>query len=132
MTTKVLTDIPVWSVSTIGVKSSGKAFSLLESKFDSLKGRKFYGLLYGNADTGTYRACALDDGYKLKDTQKLKKWIIPGGKYATEKIIEWTKHTNLIAEVFKQLSHSNDIDSSRPQIEFYKSQKELIVMIPIL
>jgi len=131
MTLKTLPDIPVWSVPTTGVKNSGKAFALLESKLSSLSGRKFYGLLYGDTESGIYRTCVERGDYEMNDTKSLEPWSIPGGKYATEKIIDWGNSIEMIGKTFEQLTHMVEIDKSRPQIEFYRSQKELIVMVPV-
>jgi len=131
MTLKTLPDIPVWSVPTTGVKNSGKAFALLESKLTSLRARKFYGLLYGDTEFGIYRACVERGDYEIRDTKSLELWSIPGGKYATEKMKNWVNNIEMIGKTFEQLAHMIEIDESRPQIEFYRSQKELIVMVPV-
>jgi DNA gyrase inhibitor GyrI len=131
MIVKTLPDISAWSVKTRGVSGSGKAFNFLESKLPTLKGQKFYGVLSGDPKTGVYRACVVKNNQRLKDIESLEEWIIPGGKYITEKIIGWARQTKIISQTFKRLSCVSEVDNTRPQIEFYRSQKELIVMFPI-
>lgn len=114
-----------------GVKGSAKAFLKLESKLPSLKKRKFYGVLIGKPDEGEYRSCvAIVDG---DDPRKmgLSTWTIPGGKYAREKIKDWEQNLDKLPVVFNKMVKENKLDSSRPTVEFYRSQKELICLLPI-
>lgn len=129
----VLQDVPVLFVeSPNGPAGSGEAFQRLESRLSSLKGRKFYAT-YQYA-TGQYRACvaleATDDVAQIG----LDIWTIPGGRYAQRKLDDWTDHADEIPRIFETLSHeySGRIDSSRPSIEFYKSEKELRLLLPII
>jgi DNA gyrase inhibitor GyrI len=114
-----------------GVRGSSKAFKKLESKLSTLKQRKFYGVLQGKPDDGIYRACVErvieDDRFK----NDLDKWVIPGGKYARAKIKNWEENTDVIGSTFSEMAHQFQIDGSRPVIEFYRSQKELLLFSPI-
>jgi hypothetical protein len=127
-----LKDVKVMFVeSTNGPAGSGEAFNKLESKLSSLKGRKFYATFYYS--TGQYRACvALEES---DDPQQLgfETWIVPGGKYVQQRLENWTEHADEIPDLFGKMSMENKgrIDSSRPSIEYYKSQKELILLLPI-
>ena len=125
----ILNNIDVWCVIAEGVKGSAKAFNKLESILPTLKGRHFYGVLNGKPDNGTYRACVvkqLDENFG-----NLESWVIPGGKYARAKIKNWEENIQSIAQEFSQMTKEFAIDKNRPCIEFYKSQEELILMLPI-
>jgi hypothetical protein len=115
-----------------GPAGSGEAFSELESRLASLKGRKFYATF--QYLTGQYRACVAIESPDEAKTLGFEVWSIPGGKYVQQKLESWTEHADEIPTVFEKLSqeYKGRIDSSRPSIEFYKSQKELILMLPIL
>ncbi len=121
----------VFVESANGSEGAREAFNQLESRLSSLKGRKFYGTLqYPN---GPYRAClALEDDDDL-NLLGLDTWMISGGKYAREKIENWPECLREISQVFSALSqaYQNRVDPDRPRIEFYKSQKELILLLPI-
>jgi len=122
-------NIDVWCVPATGVINSGEVFRKLESKLSTLKGRKFYGALLGSPEEGVYRACVAK---KLTDNFKgLEGWAIPGGKYLRAKIKDWEKHLELIGPTFKDMTKGQNVDNSRPYIEFYRSQKKLILLLPI-
>ncbi len=126
-------DIAVMFVeSPNGPAGSGEAFNKLESSLASLKGRKFYATF--QYSTGQYRACVAMEESEDPKQLGFETWSIPGGKYAQKKLENWTEHADEIPNVFEKLSieYKGRIDSSRPSIEFYKSQKEFILLLPIL
>ena len=128
----MLKDIPVMFVeSTNGPAGSREAFKKLESRLESLKGRKFYATF--QYSTGQYRACVAIESIDEPEALGLKAWSIPGGVYAQRKLIDWTDHADEIPFIFDKLSqdYTGRNDSSRPSIEFYKSQKELVCLLPI-
>ena len=126
-------DIEVMFVeSPNGPAGSGEAFNKLESSLATLKGRKFYASF--QYATGVYRACVAIADPIEPERFGFHKWTIPGGLYAQEKLENWTEHADEIPDLFGKMSQEYEgrIDSSRPSIEFYKSQKELILLLPIL
>ena len=127
-------DIAVTKVkSENGAAGSKAAFDKLESKMDGLRGRKMYGEYY--PQTNEYFACVkLDD--EFSDDMGFEKSTIPGGKYATRKIIDWSSKIQEVAPTFQQLVKDSielghKVDDNRPSLEFYRSFRELICMIPI-
>lgn len=127
-----LNDIEVMFVqSPNGPAGAGEAFNKLETRLASLKGRKFYGTY--QYSTGEYRACvALENDLEPKQLG-FEVSTIPGGKYAQEKLKDWHQYVDEIPVIFQKMSQEfqERIDSNRPSIEFYKSQKELILLLPI-
>lgn len=121
-------DIKVMYVVAIGGLSGIKAaWAQLEASLPSLKGRRFYGT-YLN---GEYRACVA-----LRDDDNpaalgLDTWAIPGGTYVQRKIEDWPDRTSEIGEAFADMAAEHPMDPMRPGIEFYRSQKELILYMPI-
>jgi len=123
-----LEDVKVMCVVAVGgLEGIKEAWEKLEMPLPSLKGRKFYGT-YLN---GEYRACVAlrddDDPIALG----LDKWTIPGGTYAHRKIQDWPERTGEIGKTFAAMAAEYPVDPTRPEIEFYRSQKELILYIPI-
>ena len=124
-----LEDISVmYAVSENGPMGAAAVFKKIEDAINwELKGRKFYGVM----QNGEYKACVSkiysDDPNKLG----LLTTTIPGGKYARTKIADWEKHVEEISSTFDKLRKDHTIDTSRPDIEFYRSQKELFLFVPI-
>jgi DNA gyrase inhibitor GyrI len=127
-----LSPIPVMFVfSKNGTAGASAAFDVLEKKLPNLKKRRFYGVLEGSPETGIYRACI---GIMEGDDPKvmgLDTWTIPGGKYARAKIANWNKHLKEIGPTFDQLKNQYKTDPNRPLIEYYRSDSELLLFLPI-
>jgi len=114
-----------------GIKKSSLAFNQLESKLGSLKGRKFYGVLAGSTNSGIYSACVLMNKNDDPKELFLKEWYIPGGCYLKGKVLDWEKNINIIGETFSKMAKLVTVDSGRPVIEYYRSQRELILYLPV-
>lgn len=115
-----------------GIRSAKEAFDELESHLSSLKGRKFYGLIYGKPPEDEYYACvAVEPEDELKPLP-LEKMTVPGGLYAQERIMDWAKNIPKFKEVFGRLRNQYEMDSSKPCVEFYRSMQEVLCRVPIV
>ncbi len=103
------------------------AFRRLEAPLASLKGRRFYG---AELD-GEYRACVTISPDDDPDRLPHQTWTLPGGRYARRRIPDWEANLHLIAPTFQALCRRPDLDYMRPVIEYYRSQRELLVMVPV-
>ncbi|HLF05807.1 MAG TPA: hypothetical protein VI893_01300 [Thermoplasmata archaeon] len=112
----------------VGLAGLREAWKALESKIP-VKGRKFYGA-FQHPD-GPYRVCVAilpaDDPGRLG----LERWLIPGGKYASRKLLDWEEKTDRIGGILGELGQENDRDASCPNIEYYRSERELILLLPV-
>ncbi|HKV45750.1 MAG TPA: hypothetical protein VJT32_13920 [bacterium] len=128
----MLPDTPVMFVAGQAGKSiaeqAPRAFEALEAKLLSLKGRRFYGVVLGDE----YRACVAIDPGDDPSSLPHPTWTLPGGKYVRRRILDWEQHLGLIGPTIQALLRRPDVDTSRPCLEFYRSQKELLVMVPVL
>ena len=113
-----------------GLSGVREAWSTLESKLPSLKRRKFYGTYHD--DDKVYRACTAIMDEKEPEKLALSTWTIPGGKFVREKIRDYASRVEIIGETFESMAQENDPDPNRPSIEFYRSQREVILLLPIL
>ena len=107
------------------------AWTKLESKLASLKGRKFYGLTFMENSHLVYYA-----GLKPLNKGEAAALGFPiltlkGGKYARVKLMDWNNHADQIGEIFNQLMETYKKDPDGPTVEFYRSQSELQLMIPL-
>ena len=123
-----LDDIKVmFVVSGRGVQGAGEAFDRLEAHLPSLKGRKFYGTLLN----GEYRACVALEAPDAPAAMGLQTWTIPGGAYARRKLLRWSERLPEIGETFRAMAAEFPADRTRPNIEFYRSQKELLLFLAV-
>ncbi|OWP55966.1 MAG: hypothetical protein B2I17_08265 [Thermoplasmatales archaeon B_DKE] len=120
------------------VYTASQTFYKLESKLVSLKGRRFYGLTREEDGRDVYYACTrIEDGDVPEDIGLLR-LTIGRGMYDRELLKDWNRKlagTNIegLAELFQTMFKRNagKIDPDRCCVEFYRSQKELFVMVPI-
>jgi hypothetical protein len=112
-------------------KGPAAAFSLLETKLPSLKGRRFYGTFRFTSSGPEYYACVgrleSDDPEKMG----LESSSIPGGSYARRKLMDWKSKLSELPGVFQEMGGQNDVDPARPSVEFYRSQQELHLLMPV-
>ncbi len=133
-----LQNIPVMRIKAdMKGKGPSEAFTILESKLSTLRGRKFYGAVrkLQNGDVEYYACVEItesDDPVRVQ----LETAVIPGGKYARRKIIGWQKIVSegRLADVFEEFVHANehyiDFSEVRPALEFYRSHEELVLLMP--
>jgi len=127
-----LQEIPVLRVrADMKGKGPSAAFNLLESKLPTIKGRKFYGTFQPTPEGEEYCACVAridsDDPEKLQ----LETGVIPGGWYARSKLTDWEKNLSKLLSLFEEMARTHDVDPKRPSLEFYRSQAEMHLFLPV-
>ena len=129
-----LRELPVLRVKAdMKGKGPSAAMELLESKLPTLKGRKFYGVFRVLPEGEEYYACVerieADDPSKMQ----LETGANPGGKYARRKIMNWEKliREGQLPRVTQEFAQAHDFDPNRFTLEFYRSQAELQLFVPV-
>lgn len=85
-----LPTIPVMCSVVVGVENVSKAVDSVEGKLNhKLTGRKCYGVANEDQNGLHYRACVSIKGGDDPAALGLEKSIIPGGKYAKDRIRPW-------------------------------------------
>ena len=127
-----LHEIPVLRVKA-DMKGAGPpaAFHALESALPTLKGRKFYGCFQVKAEGEDYYACVERIETDDPETMRLDTGVIPGGWYVRRKLWEWESKIAQFPELFNEMTKAADVDPSRPSLEFYRSQSELQLLVPV-
>jgi integron-associated effector binding protein len=106
------------------------AWEELESRFESLKGRRFYGAFY--SETGEYRACVEMQPDDDADALGLERDVLPGGSYARVRLRgEPPAVYERIGPTFEELSREVEFDRARPNLEFYRRRDEIDVLAPL-
>jgi hypothetical protein len=107
-----------------------RAWSELEDRVGSLRGRKFYGVF--DAKNDEYRACVQLREDDDPDALGLETGTIPRGRYARVRLEgEPPAVYGLIAPTFEKLSQRSDHDSARPGIEFYRRRDVVDLLLPV-
>jgi len=112
-------------------KGPSAAFNLLESKLPTIKGRKFYGTFQFKLDGEEYYACTARIDSDDPGQMQLETGVIPGGWYVRRKLMGWQKDVSKIASLFEEMARTHDYDRKRPSVEFYRSQAELHLFLPV-
>lgn len=118
-----------------GFTGAGAAFDRLESRMETLRGRKMYGVVFPG-DPVRYLACVLLDGQEADDLG-LERTTVPGGKYARTLVRDWESRISELPAIVGQL-HSDikasglEVDPDRPSLEYYRRIDELLIMLPLL
>ena len=111
-----------------------EAFNTIESRLDSLRGRKFYALVYGAADGLQYFAGLVPQSVEEE------RWFthhgfgiieVEAGTWAQSKLDDWLSNTDQIGSMFDSMIAAYGHDPSRPQMEFYRSMTELHLLVPV-
>lgn len=110
------------------------AFVALEDPLETLRGRRFYGVVDGSESGLEYHAGLVpaDDAEERRFAERgFETREIAGGAWARVKLFDWTEKLDQIGPMFGSLMESHDFDSSRPQLEFYRSDRELHLLLPV-
>jgi hypothetical protein len=111
------------------------AFDSIETHLKALKGRRFYGLVYESESGIDYYAGLVPDN-EMEECRFIELGFsimeIEGGACARVKLGDWTSKTDQIGPIFKAMIDEHGIDPSRPQVEFYRSLRELHLLSPVL
>jgi hypothetical protein len=127
-----LQEMPVLSVKAdMKGKGPSAAFNLLESKLPTIKGRKFYGTFQFTPEGEEYFACVVRIDSDDPEKMQLETGVIPGGWYARSKLMDWEKKTAQLPSLFDEMARTHDVDPKRPSLEFYRSQSELQLFLPV-
>ena len=111
-----------------GIKA---AWDKLESRLSSLKGRKFYGVSRDEGSQVAYFAGVVPTSDEEITALGFPTMTIKGGKYARAKLLDWSDHTEKIGQTFSELMRDFPMDPDGWALEYYRSQSELHLLIPI-
>jgi|GEM_PF-444785 len=110
------------------------AFRSIESHLETLKGRRFYGLVFEGEDNIEYLAGLVPEN-EIEERRFSEMGFsiteVEGGTCARLKIVDWASKTDQIGPSFGSMIERFGIDTSRPQMEYYRSLSELHLLLPI-
>lgn len=107
-----------------GPAGAAAAFHTLEGQLASLRGRKFFGTFHA----GEYRACVQRRDDDDPQALGLETWTIPGGLFLRRRLEGGPEN---IATTIAAMAETALKDTSRPVIEIYKRENEVILLLPV-
>ena len=107
------------------------AWDRVESRLSSLKGRKFYGVSRYEGSQLAYFAGVEPASDEEVTALGLPTMMIKGGKYARAKLLDWPNQTDKIGQIFSELMRDFPMDPNGWALEYYRSQSELHLLIPL-
>ncbi len=113
---------------------NGEAFDSLESRLKSLRGRRFYGLVYESQGGIEYYAGLVSEN-EIEEQKFAELGFdvmeIEGGDCVRVKLRDWSSKTDQIGSTFVAMIDEYGFDRTRPQMEFYRSSYELHLLVPV-
>jgi predicted transcriptional regulator YdeE len=108
----------------------GDAFDKLIAMVPEGLNRSYYGISYmGSDDKPVYIAAVEEKNRGEAETNKCEKYRVEKGKYLTVTIVDWRKKTDSIKDVFHAMMKEKSIDQSKPCVEWYKNDDEMLCML---
>ena len=101
-----------------------KAWLELESYISERAGLKFYGIFDGQQ----YLAGCDNPSKISRSRESLQEYVIPAGNYLAHSIHDWQIQKEQIALTFQKIEEDPRCDKASADIEFYKSNTQLICL----
>jgi predicted transcriptional regulator YdeE len=132
----VVVDLPLTQLVVVRADSDNPdaikaAWQQLEARLTSLRGRRFYGVCYeGGAREGYY--AGLEPVNEQEGTRLgFEPLTVDAGKFVRLSIKDWQAKIAEIPQLVDMLRRDFVTDPARPTIEFYRSQTELHLLVPL-
>jgi predicted transcriptional regulator YdeE len=129
-TLKVETDLKVFGLEVpnfpMGIKET---FDTLVAKVPEGLNRNYYGISYMENQKVVYIAAVEQKNEDEPKKYNCEKYLIEKGEYLGEDVHNWMQKTDSIKDVFHELMQNDNIDCSKPCIEWYKNDDEMVCMV---
>ena len=109
----------------------GEAFNeLIKKTGDTAGAREYYGISFMN-DNGKmiYKAVAEEKYDGEAKEYNYEEDIIEKGTYYFEVLKDWRNNTQCIKDIFQEMIKDEQVNKTKPAIEWYKNDNEMLCMI---
>jgi hypothetical protein len=107
-----------------------EAFDELIKKTGDCAGeRNYFGVSYMNNGKMIYKAVAEEKFNGEAKQFNYEESMIEKGEYAFEVLKNWQSKTNCIKDVFESMMNDERIDKTKPAVEWYKNNDEMLCMV---
>jgi hypothetical protein len=108
----------------------GDAFDILIQKTGDCAGaRNYYGLSEFKDGKMVYYALAEKKFPDEAEKYNYEKFNIEKGNYLTVNVFGWQKKTDCIKDVFSEIIQDPRVNKTKPAIEWYKSEDEMMCLV---
>ena len=108
----------------------GEAFESLIKRIPGGFERPYYGISY--MDKGgqmIYIAAALEKYDGEGEKYNCERHIIEKGEYLGVAVHDWRENTDCIKDVFHEIIQDSRVDKTKPAVEWYKNDDEMVCMV---
>ena len=127
---KLQNDVKVFGIQVkIFPEGIGEVFDSLIKMFPEDDKRSYYGISeFKNGSMHCYAAAeeTFPGGGKIYDCDSL---TIEKGEYATVAVHGWRSKTDTIKDIFREILQDKQVDHTKPAVEWYKNNDEMLCMI---
>lgn len=109
----------------------GEAFAKLIKLFPSGDQRAYYGISECTSKGIIYKAAALEMYEGEAENYQYERFTVEKGDYLTMELTDWPAKTNCIKEVFEEIFNNELSDRTKPCIEIYKNETDMVCMVKI-
>jgi predicted transcriptional regulator YdeE len=108
----------------------GEAFEALVKMLPGGFDRPYYGISYMSKDGKMiYIAAAIEKQEGEAEKYNCERYTIEKGEYLVITVNDWRSKTDCIKDVFHEILNDSHVDKTKPAIEWYKDEKEMICMV---
>jgi predicted transcriptional regulator YdeE len=91
--------------------------------------RYYYGISEFKNGKMFYYATAEEKQAGEAEKFNYETFIIESGNYIVEKLENWRTQTDCIKDIFQKIMNDGNADTTKPAVEWYKNDKEMLCMI---
>ena len=93
--------------------------------------RSYYGIvIMGEKGQMQYYATAAETYKGEAGKYNCKRLTIEKGKYLAESLFDWQNNIACIKDIFNELIRDKRADTTKPAVEWYRNNKEMLCMLP--
>ncbi len=109
----------------------GDAFDKLVNMISGEVDRSYFGISEMTDKGFSYKAVAEEKYDGETENYNCKRYIIEKGEYLTVRLLDWRKKTDSIKYLFSEICQNAKIDKTKPCVEWYKNDDEMLCMVRI-
>lgn len=105
--------------------------ALMKATGDGAGDRSYYGISYCDNGTMVYKAVAAEKTPGEAEKYSYPETVIEKGKYLIQTLQNWQSQTACIKDIFQEMMKDGNADKTKPCIEWYKNDEEMLCMIRV-